>query len=86
MTLEIPVRCNSDYSTTPLSVVDFKSEFETPGGVVLPKVTFVLCSDGVNRKQLVKGNDDMRQDSVMEQMFDVMNQLLSRTNSLSISA
>ena len=72
------VRCDGNYTENLLSVVGFKSEYETPGGVNLPKVTFVLCSDGVTRKQLVKGNDDMRQDSVMEQVFNVANQLLSK--------
>ena len=56
----------------------FNTEYQTPGGFNLPKVTFALCSDGVTWKQLVKGNDDMRQDAVMEQVFNVANQLLSK--------
>ena len=73
------VRKNGDYSACHFpTVVGFKSEFETPGGINVPKVTFVVCSDGLTRRQLVKGFDDMRQDSVMEQVFVLANQLLSR--------
>jgi len=42
-----------------------------------PKVVECLGSDGRLYKQLAKsGNDDLRQDAVMEQLFDLVNSLL----------
>ena len=61
-----------------ICVVSFKIDSETSGGVDLPKFTVNLCLDGVTRKQLVKGNDDMRQNSMMGQVFNIANQLLSK--------
>ena len=56
---------------------------ETPGRFNLPNIPFALYSDGVTRKQLVKGNDVIRQNSVMEQIFNMTNQLFSK-NMLSL--
>ena len=97
MTLEIPLRCDGDYSlnvdefvsvlsdkfkldsfSNPISVASFKMDSETPGGFDLPRVPFALYSDGVTRKQLVKGNDGFIQSSVMEQVFNITNQILSK--------
>ncbi|KAI0319394.1 hypothetical protein OF83DRAFT_1055083 [Amylostereum chailletii] len=54
--------------------------FVTLGGISLPKVTPCVGSDGVTYKQLFKGegDDDLRQDAVMEQVFDVVNVVLKR--------
>lgn len=37
-----------------------------------------MCSDGQTRPQLIKGKDDLRQDAVMQQVFGIVNQLLSQ--------
>ncbi|KAI0640810.1 hypothetical protein C8Q79DRAFT_1015032 [Trametes meyenii] len=52
--------------------------FTTAGGVNLPKITNCVGSDGKKYKQLYKGegNDDLRQDAVMEQVFDLVNIVL----------
>ncbi|XP_060670261.1 serine/threonine-protein kinase ATM [Ziziphus jujuba] len=46
-------------------------------GINAPKVVECLGSDGRKYKQLAKsGNDDLRQDAVMEQFFDLVNTFL----------
>jgi len=47
----------------------------------LPKITKCMGTDGKTYKQLYKGGDDVRQDAVMEQVFGIANQLLSRDES-----
>lgn len=46
------------------------------GGVNAPKKVSCLCSDGKYYPQLVKGKDDLRQDAVMQQVFNIMNIML----------
>eukprot|EP00850_Spirogloea_muscicola_P022712 SM000308S11822 [mRNA] locus=s308:82698:105864:+ [translate_table: standard] len=46
-------------------------------GINAPKVVECLASDGHTYRQLAKsGNDDLRQDAVMEQLFELANALL----------
>jgi serine-protein kinase ATM len=40
-----------------------------------------LSSDGVLRKQLIKGKDDLRQDAVMQQFFQTVNKIITYNNS-----
>lgn len=47
------------------------------GGINAPKKIQCICTDGKERSQLVKGRDDIRQDAVMQQVFTIMNKLLS---------
>ncbi|KAG8989610.1 Serine/threonine-protein kinase tel1 [Tulasnella sp. JGI-2019a] len=63
-----------------VSVLRFDTKFSTAGGVNVPKVTKCQGSDGGWRKQLYKGqgDDDMRQDAVMEQVFELVNTLLTK--------
>jgi serine-protein kinase ATM len=35
-----------------------------------------MCTDGIERIQLLKGKDDLRQDAVMQQVFAIMNSFL----------
>lgn len=46
------------------------------GGVNAPKKLSCLCSDGKYYPQLIKGRDDLRQDAVMQQVFNIMNNML----------
>ena len=48
----------------------------TDSGIHRPKIVSCVGSDGLKRRQLVKGNDDVRQDAVMQQVFDAVNNLL----------
>ncbi|THH15268.1 hypothetical protein EW146_g5182 [Bondarzewia mesenterica] len=56
----------------------YETDFETAGGINLPKITICRGSDGAKYKQLFKGegDDDLRQDAVMEQVFDLVNVVL----------
>lgn len=58
----------------------YEDRFATAGGVNVPKITNCIGSDGCAYKQLYKGegSDDLRQDAVMEQVFDLVNILLQR--------
>lgn len=58
------------------SIVKFEDSFTLAGGINLPKIVRCHGSDGKKYRQLVKGSDDLRQDAVMEQMFDLVNNLL----------
>ncbi|MCJ1393539.1 Serine/threonine-protein kinase tel1 [Xylographa bjoerkii] len=75
-TMTIPLRHDSDYGSTP-TIVKFQSEFTVASGMSMPKILTAIGSDGRKYKQLFKGgNDDLRQDSIMEQVFDQVSNLL----------
>ncbi|KAF9454347.1 hypothetical protein P691DRAFT_788809 [Macrolepiota fuliginosa MF-IS2] len=62
-------------------VDSFEKQFETAGGISLPKISVCKGTNGMRYKQLFKGGkggDDLRQDAVMEQVFDVVNAVLRR--------
>ncbi|KAF8216514.1 hypothetical protein K438DRAFT_1953444 [Mycena galopus ATCC 62051] len=56
----------------------YEPNFETAGGINLPKICKCVGMDGGRYKQLFKGegNDDLRQDAVMEQVFTLVNTVL----------
>ncbi|KAG8966808.1 Serine/threonine-protein kinase tel1 [Tulasnella sp. 419] len=68
-----------DYSGAPY-IRHYEPDFTTAGGVNLPKISVCVGSDGIRRRQLFKGqgDDDLRQDAVMEQVFDIVNFVLTR--------
>ncbi|ORZ38904.1 kinase-like domain-containing protein [Catenaria anguillulae PL171] len=49
-----------------------------PGGVNQPKAINCIGSNGIIYKQLVKGNDDLRQDAGLMHVFQVADQLLAK--------
>ncbi|UZJ51746.1 hypothetical protein CBS101457_001066 [Exobasidium rhododendri] len=59
------------------SIVRYSDHFSTAGGLHLPKITACLGSDGNDYKQLFKDKDDLRQDAIMQQVFGILNTLLS---------
>ncbi|KAK4047357.1 Serine/threonine-protein kinase tel1 [Microbotryomycetes sp. JL221] len=59
------------------TIVRYDTTWKSAGGVNQPKVCMCLGSDGVRYIELMKGNDDMRQDAVMEQVFELVNKLLA---------
>jgi ataxia telangiectasia mutated family protein len=59
------------------SIVGFDESFSLAGGVNLPKIIKCNGSDGQKYRQLVKGRDDLRQDAVMQQIFALVNDLLT---------
>ncbi|XP_070188647.1 serine-protein kinase ATM-like [Littorina saxatilis] len=74
--LEIKVDPSCTYDNI-VWVVGFQPTFRLAGGVNLPKIIACRCSDGRDRRQLVKGRDDIRQDAIMQQVFSLVNELLS---------
>lgn len=81
ITLSISPRPDRDYSRVPV-VTGFKPEMSIASGLSAPKIITAVTSDGTQCKQLFKaGSDDLRQDAIMEQVFEVVSSLL-QTNRL----
>ncbi|XP_063061017.1 serine-protein kinase ATM [Engraulis encrasicolus] len=76
-TMEIKVDPSGKYENL-VSIHSFKPNFHLAGGVNLPKIIDCVGSDGKSRRQLVKGQDDLRQDAVMQQVFQMCSTLLQR--------
>ncbi|XP_064297316.1 serine-protein kinase ATM isoform X2 [Phalacrocorax carbo] len=76
-TMEIKVDPTGQYENL-VTIRSFKPEFRLAGGVNLPKIIDCVGSDGKERRQLVKGRDDLRQDAVMQQVFQMCNTLLQQ--------
>ncbi|TRZ04405.1 hypothetical protein DNTS_007633, partial [Danionella cerebrum] len=76
-TIDIKVDPSGKYEDL-VTVSSFKAHFHLAGGVNLPKIIDCVGSDGKIRRQLVKGQDDLRQDAVMQQVFHMCSTLLQR--------
>ncbi|KAM6385450.1 serine-protein kinase ATM isoform 4-T10 [Alca torda] len=76
-TMEIKVDPTGQYENL-VTIEYFKPEFRLAGGLNLPKIIDCVGSDGKERRQLVKGRDDLRQDAVMQQVFQMCNTLLQQ--------
>ncbi len=75
-TMRIDLRADCDYSRVP-HIAKFQPEFTLASGISMPKIVTAIGTDGLKYKQLFKsGNDDLRQDSIMEQVFDQVSSLL----------
>ncbi|KZF26714.1 putative phosphotidylinositol kinase Tel1 [Xylona heveae TC161] len=75
-TMKVDLRADLDYSHLPY-IGRFKSEISILTGVSAPKLLAVIASNGRRYRQIVKGsNDDLRQDAIMEQVFEQVNDLL----------
>ncbi|KAK3494880.1 uncharacterized protein B0T23DRAFT_313216 [Neurospora hispaniola] len=75
-TMQMPLLASCDYSQVPM-IVKFEPQMSIASGVSAPKIITAIGSDGRQYKQLVKGgNDDLRQDAIMEQVFAAVSELL----------
>ncbi|EXJ84111.1 hypothetical protein A1O3_04778 [Capronia epimyces CBS 606.96] len=75
-TMNIPLRPDRDYSAVPV-FSKFDPMISIAGGVSAPKIVTMIASDGSRHKMLLKGgNDDLRQDAIMEQVFEQVSNLL----------
>lgn len=75
-TLHVEVRADCNYKSLPV-IADFKNKMSIANGLSAPKIVVAIGSDGKPYKQLFKsGNDDLRQDTIMEQVFDQVSRLL----------
>lgn len=76
ITMSITLKEDLNYSSVP-TIKSFKPEMTIAGGLSAPKILTAIASDGVHFKQLYKaGNDDLRQDAIMEQVFEQVSELL----------
>ncbi|KAJ6591557.1 hypothetical protein DFH09DRAFT_1137348 [Mycena vulgaris] len=77
LTYHMPLDPSATYGNS-VYIVEYEKKFETAGGLNLPKICKCIGSDGQTYKQLFKGegNDDLRQDAVMSQVFDLCNTVL----------
>lgn len=76
LTCTISPRADMNYSGV-VRVLSFEPMFSiTDSGIHRPKIIYCYGSDGRQFKQLVKGQDDTRQDLVIEQVFETVNHFL----------
>ena len=76
-TLSIPLSADQNYKNVP-RVTGFESMMKVAGGLSAPKIITSMLNNGHRFKQLFKGgNDDLRQDAIMEQVFAEVSKLLS---------
>lgn len=76
ITLTLALRPSGDYNDIP-TVVKFKDVGSILGGVSAPKMVTAIGSDGKEYKQIFKnGRDDLRQDAIMEQVFEEVSKML----------
>jgi ataxia telangiectasia mutated family protein len=67
-------------------VARFEPDFAiTESGIHRPKIVMCIGSQGGSFRQLVKGEDDIRQDAIMSQVFTYVNNLMKTRNNHTIS-
>jgi ataxia telangiectasia mutated family protein len=75
-TMQIELSASRDYSGIPLAT-KLEPTMTIASGVSAPKIITIVGSNGERFKQLVKGgNDDLRQDAIMEQVFAAVSSVL----------
>ena len=76
ITAQCRISPSNDYSDV-VTVVKFHKSFSiTDSGISRPKIVDCVGSDGNVYRQLVKGGDDLRQDAVMQQVFEKVSSTL----------
>lgn len=77
-TMNIEIRPDCDYTHVP-HLLKFQPEVRIAAGASAPKIIGCQDSAGQFYKMLVKGgNDDLRQDAIMEQVFEQVSHLLQK--------
>jgi len=75
-TMQLELAADKDYTGVPI-MAKLDHKMNIAAGVSAPKIITAIGSDGKKYKQLVKGgNDDLRQDAIMEQVFAAVSSLL----------
>ena len=75
-TISLSLRPNGDYENVP-TVAKFLGTMRIMGGISRPKKLTAIASDGRQYVQLLKsGDDDLRQDAIMEQVFEEVSKML----------
>lgn len=78
-TVDLPIRMSGDYTQSIVGISKWKSKFLLTAGINAPKRIECVGLNGRTYLQLLKGTDDLRQDQVMQQVFGIMNNLLSQS-------
>ncbi|XP_045467917.1 serine-protein kinase ATM isoform X2 [Harmonia axyridis] len=76
LTHNLKIQQNGKYENI-IGIYSYDSQYSLVGGKNVPKKIKCIGTDGYPYEQLVKGQDDLRQDAVMQQVFTIMNSLLS---------
>jgi ataxia telangiectasia mutated family protein len=80
ITYTLPINKDARYDHNHLvHLVKFEPTFKIANGINSPKIIECHGSDGKKYKQLVKKNDDLRQDAVMQQFFNTFNSIISNS-------
>ncbi|KAF3910932.1 hypothetical protein ABW20_dc0109717 [Dactylellina cionopaga] len=78
-TMRVEVRSDCSYAKTPFMKM-FEPDIGIASGISMPKILACRASNGLRYKLLVKGgNDDLRQDAIMEQVFEQVSELLQKS-------
>jgi ataxia telangiectasia mutated family protein len=74
---DVPLPCRSwfDYDLKPVYVQSISSDVVLLGGVHKPRKIKIVGSDGQSYFAILKGNDELRQDLVIQQSFNIINKL-----------
>ncbi|GAB7328560.1 hypothetical protein MBLNU13_g00514t1 [Cladosporium sp. NU13] len=76
VTINLPLSPDGNYDDVPV-VHKFEPTVSIMSGLSSPKVLTAVSSTGQHYKQLFKsGNDDLRQDAIMEQVFEEVSKML----------
>jgi hypothetical protein len=75
----VPMPCRSwfDYDLKPVTVHSISPEVVLLGGVHKPRKIRIVGSDGQSYFAILKGNDELRQDLVIQQSFNIINKLFN---------
>lgn len=75
-TMHIDINITKNYSDVPV-ITKLEPTMTIASGVSAPKIITAVASNGKRYKQLVKGGqDDLRQDAIMEQVFSAVSSVL----------
>lgn len=79
-TMKWQIKSSNDGKAPMSHIVSVQETVEiSTTGLSLPKIVTFILSDGSRHKVLMKGsNDDLRQDAIMEQVFQQVNDVLQR--------
>ncbi|KAF3157996.1 Serine/threonine-protein kinase tel1 [Orbilia oligospora] len=78
-TMRVEVRADCSYTKTAFMKM-FEPDIGIASGISMPKILACRASNGQRYKLLVKGgNDDLRQDAIMEQVFEQVSELLQKS-------